>query len=259
MDVFRPLLDSLPQDGIVEQVTVGLFWTAAVVQVAGQRRCGLAATLSNAEFEHTRRPAVWDAGRLDGCSTEKLLKGLFSESYTEVGIGLATLNALLPPVQNPVELAAEEYIARHGAMSRVALIGHFPFVERLRGQVRHLWVLELNPHEGDLPAAMAPEVVPQADILAITATTLINGTFNGLLRLRRPDAKVLLLGPSTPLSPLLFAQGVNVLSGAVVEDVDRIVRWVRQGATFRQMRQEGVRLVTIEANGMTESARVGTE
>jgi uncharacterized protein (DUF4213/DUF364 family) len=247
MEVLRPLLQGLPHDAIVERVTVGLFWTAVVVNLAGERRCGLAATLANEEFEHARFPAVRQAGVLDGCTVDELLAGLFSNSYTEVGIGLATMNALLPRVKNSTEVAAEEYIAQHGTTSRVALIGHFPFVDRLREKVQQLWVLELNPREGDLPAEMAPHVVPQADILAITATTLINGTFEGLMRLRRPGAKVLLLGPSTPLSPLLFAEGVDVLSGAVVEDVDRGVRLVQQGATFRQIRQQGVRLVTIEA------------
>lgn len=95
---------------------------------------------------------------------------------------------------------------------------------------------------------MAPEIIPQADILAITATTLVNYTFEGIFRLRKPGAKVLLLGPSTPLSPLLFEYGVDVLSGSVVEDPERILPLLRQGATFRQIRLHGVRLVTIEAS-----------
>ncbi len=128
---------------------------------------------------------------------------VFSKSYTKIAVGLATINALLPPIAQPVDLAAEDYIARQGENSRVALIGHFPFVSRLRDQVKKLWVLELNPKEDDLPASAAPEIIPQADILAITATTLINHTFDEIFALRRLDAKVLLLGPSTPLSPLL--------------------------------------------------------
>jgi len=109
-----------------------------------------------------------------------------------------------------------------------------------------LWVLELNPKEDDFPASAAPEIIPQADILAITATTLINHTFEEVLALRKPGAKVLLLGPSTPLSPLLFKHGIDVLSGTVVKEPDRVIALVRQGATFRQIRNHGVRLVTIE-------------
>ncbi len=246
MEWMRRLVDSLPE-GRVENVTMGLFWTAVVVQVSGERRCGLAATLANAEFEHARRPAVRSAGQLEGRSSADLVAGIFSDSYTEAALGLATINALLPPMKNPMELAAEDYIAQQGSNGCVAVVGRFPFVDRLRDKVEKLWVLELNPCGDDLPASAAPDVLPQADVLAITAMTLINGTFEGLLQLRRPGAKVLVLGPSTPLSPLMFDLGVDVLSGTVVEDVDETLRLVRQGATFRQIRSRGgVRLLTVE-------------
>ena len=247
MEIFHQLISSLPEGRIVS-VNIGLFWTAVVVESKGARRCGLAATLSNCEFEHARLPAVEEAGRLEQRSVHELANWVYSKSYTEVGVGLATINALLPPIENPVDLAAEDYIARQGANSQVALIGHFPFVSRLKDQVKKLWVLELNPKEDDLPASAAPEIIPQADILAITATTLINHTFEGMFELRKPGAKVLLLGPSTPLSTVLFQLGIHVLSGSIVEDPDTVLPLVRQGATFRQIRNQGVRLVTIEAS-----------
>jgi uncharacterized protein (DUF4213/DUF364 family) len=247
MDIFERIVPSLPE-GRVISVDIGLFWIAVVVEQNGIRRCGLAATLSNCEFEHARLPAVEEAGLIEQRSARELANWVFSKSYTEVGVGLATINALLLPIENPVDLAAEDYIARQGANSQVALIGHFPFVSRLKDQVKKLWVLELNPKEDDLPASAAPEIIPQADILAITATTLINHTFNGIFNLRKPGAKVLLLGPSTPLSPVLFQYGVDVLSGSFVEDPDTVLRLVRQGATFRQIRRHGVRLVTVEAS-----------
>jgi uncharacterized protein (DUF4213/DUF364 family) len=53
------------------------------------------------------------------------------------------------------------------------MIGHFPFINRLKPIVKNLWVLELNPREEDLPAQVAPEIVPRADFIAITGTTLI--------------------------------------------------------------------------------------
>jgi uncharacterized protein (DUF4213/DUF364 family) len=63
----------------------------------------------------------------------------------------------------------------------------------------------LEPKEGDFPAEAAPEIIPQADIVAITAMTLVNKTFDGLMKLRRPNAEVVLIGPSTPLSPNLIS------------------------------------------------------
>ncbi len=235
-------------------MAIGLHWTAVLVETQGVQRCGLAATQSNPEFEHARLPAVEAAGQLEGFDALQLAQLVFSKSFTEVSVGLATINALLPPIDNMVDLAAEDYIARHGAYSQVALIGHFPFVQSLREKVKTLWVLELNPREDDLPASAAPDVIPQADILAITSTTLINHTFEGIMQLRKPGARVLLLGPSTPLSPLMFDFGVHVLSGSVVTHPQAVLPYVRQGANFRQVRVQGVRLVTVETGQVPQTA-----
>ncbi|NIQ82679.1 MAG: hypothetical protein GTN93_32315, partial [Anaerolineae bacterium] len=88
----------------------------------------------------------------------------------------------------------------------------FPFVSRLRESVGHLSVLELRPRGEDLPADAAPEVIPRADVVALTSLTLLNHSFDSLIRLCHPDALVLLLGPTTPLSPILFEYGVDILS-----------------------------------------------
>jgi hypothetical protein len=83
------------------------------------------------------------------------------------------------------------------------------------------------------------------DVVAITGMTLINHTLERMLSLCPPEAFVLVLGPSTPLSPVLFTWGVNSLSGSVVMDVDDVVLAVSQGANFRQVHRAGVKLVTV--------------
>jgi uncharacterized protein (DUF4213/DUF364 family) len=92
---------------------------------------------------------------------------------------------------------------------------------------------------------VAAELVPQADVVAITSMTLLNGTLDGLLALCRPEARVLLLGPSTPLHPLLFEYGIEMLSGAVVTAVDPVLHVIREGGVFQQVHPAGVRLVTM--------------
>jgi uncharacterized protein (DUF4213/DUF364 family) len=239
------LLAVLP-DGPVRDVRVGAFWTAVLVEVAGQNRCGLASTM-HIEDHHADGPAVRGAGGLMERSARELAELARSDSLVESSIGIATINALLPKQEDQwVDLNAEEVIARHGAGKQVALVGHFPFIPRLRERVGKLWVLELRPRDDDLPADAAENVIPQADVLAITGTSLINRTFEGLMALRRPDALILVLGPSTPLSPLLFDHDVHLLSGSVVEDVESVVRAVCQGANFRQIHKQGVRLVTMK-------------
>jgi len=85
-------------------------------------------------------------------------------------------------------------------------------------------------------------LIPTADIVAITASALLNHTLDGLLALCPPGAPVLVIGPSTPLSPVLFDRGVSLLAGAEVADEAALLRSITQGAAFPQA--EGVRRVT---------------
>ena len=86
--------------------------------------------------------------------------------------------------------------------------------------------------------------------VAITGTALINHTLDGLLALCQPDALVMVLGPSTPLSPVLFEHGVTLISGARVVDEAAVMRTISQGATFQQV--EGVRLLTLAQDKMRD-------
>ena len=248
MSLINDLLNTLPDKPVID-VRVGAFWTAVVVETEGQRQCGLASTLRNDDHHHGSGPSVPNAGQLMESSAREMAELAHSKSHMEAAIGLATINALLPlQEQLWVDANAEEVIIQHGAGKKVALIGHFPFIPRVREQVGTLWVLELRPRGDDLPAIATPEILPQADVVAITGTSLINHTFEGLMSLCRPDARVLVLGPTTPLSPLLFDHGVHLLSGSVVEDIDTVLRMVSQGANFQQIHRHGVRLVTMQCN-----------
>ena len=231
------LIDSLP-DGTVRQVSVGMMWTAVVVEIDGSIQGGIAATLKNPGYEHSRLPLVSNPGELERFSTRDLAALIQSTSHTEASIGLAAINALLPrqpKLYSSIEAA--NWLVEHGSQKNVAMVGHFHFIERLQSQVKKLWVLELDPRPGDFPAQAAPEIIPQADIVAITATTLINHTCEGLLELCRPDAEVMLLGPSTPLSPVMFGNGVDVLAGTLVEDPFAVARVVTQGGTSSQYKK----------------------
>jgi len=139
-------------------------------------------------------------------------------------------------------------VLERGAGRRVAVVGHFPFVTRLRQVAAHCDVLELRPRPGDLPADDATRILPQADVVALTSTSLINHTCDDLLPLCRPDAFVVMMGPSTPLWPGLFALGGDVLSGSRVTDIETVLRVAGQGATFRQLKRSGIRLVTMFAD-----------
>ena len=139
---------------------------------------------------------------------------------------------------------ADEAILKHGRGKKAVLIGHFPFADHLRKELEDFTVLDLNPSGKDLPASAAPEVLPDADLVAITGMTFINHTLPGLLELCKKDAYILILGPSTPLSPVMAEYGVDLLAGSHVEDIPAVLAAVGQGANFRQVHKAGVRLIT---------------
>jgi hypothetical protein len=248
MAIVDGLLDSVQHDAPVQQLLVGAFWTAVVLDT-DPPRCGLASTL-RAETDGPW-PPVRKAGRLQGSSGRELAELLRSPRILEASIGLAALNALIEVDEGPLtEANAGEVILSEGAGRRVAIVGHFPFIEQVRQAADECWVLELRPAPGDLPASRAREVLPQADVVALTGTSLLNHTFDELIGLCRPGAFVLLLGPSVPFSSLLFEQGVDALSGTWVTDPDHVLLSVGQGATFRQIKRAGgLRLLTWTKDG----------
>jgi uncharacterized protein (DUF4213/DUF364 family) len=241
VSVVDRLLGSLGSDAPVGTVLVGALWTAVVLDT-DPARCGLASTLR--PDRHHGEPLVAQAGRLLEKSARELAEMLRSPNPMEASIGMAAFNALLQVDEGScTEINARELILRHGAGRRVAIVGHFPFVRRVRQAAAACWVLELRPGPGDLPADRAAEVLPQADTVALTGTSLVNHTFDELIGLCRPDAFVVLLGASAPLTPVLFDVGVDVLAGTLVVDVPAALRGVGQGATFRQI--PGKRLLTM--------------
>jgi hypothetical protein len=196
---------------------------------------------------------VEDAGSLAGRSALELARLAHSDRSLEAGIGLAAINSLLDVDESRcVERNAGDLLVERGRGKRVALIGHFPFVPALREAAEHLWVLELRPRADDAGAEQADAIVPQADVVAITGSAFINHSLEGLLDLSRPDAFIVVLGPTTPLSPVLFDYGVDVISGTRVIDPELALRSASEGATFRQI--QGIRLLTMERKAGAEDA-----
>lgn len=183
-------------------------------------------------------------GCLHTKTARELAEYAYSDNLLEASIGVAAINSLLEVDESrAVEINAVEVLIEHGRDKSVALVGHFPFIPKLRPAVGQLWVIEQRPAEGEYPAESAADLIPQANVVAITSSTLINHTLDGLLALCHPEALVMMLGPSTPLSPVLFNYGVSILSGSRVMDEAAVLRTVGQGANFQQV--EGVRLLTL--------------
>jgi len=243
MGVLDGLLASLTEDAAVREVRTCVHWTAVV-----SRHCGLASSIHGEQRPHGHQ-SVRGVGTLHQQTALELAQLARSESLLEASIGVAAINSLLDvPEERCVELNAEDWLTERGRGKRVAIVGSFPFVPRLRGKVGELWVLERHPSEGELLAEEASKVIPQADVVAITGTALINRTLDDLLAMCREDSSVMVLGPSTPLSPVLFDYGADVVSGTQVVDTDLVLTLISQGATFRQVKGPGVRLLTMTSS-----------
>jgi len=93
-----------------------------------------------------------------------------------------------------------------------------------------------------LPEKEADRILPQCDVVGITGTSFINHTLAGLLNLCK-KAFVVLIGPTSPLSPILFDYGIDAICGSKVVDEDKVIQSISQGATFKEV--SGVRLLTL--------------
>jgi uncharacterized protein (DUF4213/DUF364 family) len=222
-------------------VRVGSFW----VVVRTGLGAGMASVLRSEDHLHGSKP-ISAAGELHRRTPMELTGLLRSDSPPESAIGLAAANALLSPTAAGLrEEKAVAILRERGRGRKVAMIGRFPFADGLREDCDQLWIFErgLNRRQEDLGEEAMEQLLPQAEVVVVTATTLLNQTLPSVLAGVRPDAFVMLLGPSTPLTPALFRFGFDVLCGTVVDDPEAVLRAVEQGAVTSQI--TGVRRVCL--------------
>ncbi|MFP4325466.1 MAG: Rossmann-like domain-containing protein [Desulfonatronovibrio sp.] len=176
-----------------------------------------------------------------GDSAHSLAASLEHQNTVNASLGLAAINSLLNQDKPGQETKVQDLVRCLGKNKNVAIIGHFPFVEKMGRDFKNFWVLELSPGSMDLPEHMKQDILPRADLVAITATTLLNNTLGEIINLTRENAVKIMLGPSTPMASCLFDLGLDYLGGAFVQDPVLAVSGIEKDLPFRKM--EGVRYV----------------
>jgi len=220
----------------VKNVHTCVFWTAVMT-----KHCGLSSTFRDEGPSHDH--GVRDVGNLTQKTALELVEYAKSESLLEASIGMATINSLLDIDESKcIEKNAFEIILEKGQGKNVAIVGHFPWIPKLREKVKNFWVLEQRVREGDLPAKEADRILPECDVVGITGTSFINHTLEGLLALCK-KAFVVLIGPTSPLSPVLFEYGIEAVCGSKVVVAEKLIRSISEGATFKEV--TGVKLLTL--------------
>jgi hypothetical protein len=233
MNILDDLISSLGEDSIVRQVYVCVFWTAVV-----SKHCGLASTLHEG---HPYHKIVRDPGKLRGKSALELVGYAKSDHLLEASIGMAAVNSLIDVDESRCsEKNALDVLIEKGRGKNIAIVGHYPWLPRLRKVARKLWVIEQRPREeeGELPAEAAEEILPQADVVGLTGTAFTNHTIEKLLDLSKGKF-IVMIGPTSPLSPVLFDHGIDVIGGSKVVDPEKTIRSITEGATHTQT--EGVK------------------
>jgi len=239
--VAEALVAGVPAEAAARRVVIGFNWTL----VEGPDGVGLAQT--------PRREALGcqpgaNPGDLIGRPLRDLAAGLCGLDPLARAVGAAAVNA----AWNRFDLNGEAvngldlFIAAAAQAERPVSVGGFPGVAE---KVPGLHLIERAPGPGRLPEHAAAGLLPHADVVLLTASALANGTLPGLLARLRPGAEVILVGPGTPLAPLLADHGVTVLAGLVVEDVEGLIRTVQEGGGARHLKRHG-RSVVLRAPGV---------
>jgi uncharacterized protein (DUF4213/DUF364 family) len=241
LQILKDILQTIESDFPIHQILVGVHWTAVM-----SRYCGLASTMCEPPPHQDNQ--VRDVGRLHYKSALELAQYAFSNRLLEASLGMAAINSLIEVNESRCEpLNAFDIIAEMGNGKNIGVIGHFPFIPALKKIADKLWVFEKRQQEGDLSENEMQHLLPRCDVVAISGTTLINHTFETVMKLCRKDAFKVMLGASTPMVPVLFDYNIDALSGCKVVDPDRALSRISQGATFKQI--DGIKLITMRRQG----------
>ena len=233
----------------VERVTIGLFFTGVKLNTGVAGACATPLrSIPEAVCCPSSAMAMPFSGRLCDRPVRDLLREVEAASGIRRAVGVAAMNALADMcwerhAMRGVELrvgidaydAASIQVKEH-----VVVVGAFaPFLKSLKRARQQFTVLEMDPatlKPDELPyfrpADQADAVLPFADVVLITGTTLLNDTLEHLLALCRPAARVAVVGPTVGLLPdALLRRGVDVLGGIRVIAPDAFLDVLAEGGS----------------------------
>lgn len=234
---------------VIDRVAIGLFFTGVKLSTGHAGACATPVKeIPDAVCCPSSAMAMPFPGKLRGRRAADLL----DEAVRQVGIrrsvGIATLNALAqivaesrgPEGFDVVEGLDAFEAAEVRADETVVVVGAFvPFLRELRKMGARHWVLEKDPSTlkpDEMPhfreAERAPEVVPAADVLIITGTTLANDTLGWLIALAKPSARIVVVGPTVTMVPdAFFESGCHIVGGIRVTDPDSFLDILAEGGS----------------------------
>jgi uncharacterized protein (DUF4213/DUF364 family) len=220
-----------------ERVQIGLVYSAAQLD---RGTVGVSYT-----FPNTRscrgRSAFQRPKPFAGQEVGDLVKALGGADLLQSSVAMAAANALLASLSLPSAARAADVLEaveiRPG--ERVCMVGCFlPLLQGLKERQVSVTVVDEVPKPGSRPPEEAARLLPESQIAIITATSIINGTIDGLLEMAVSCREVVILGPSTPLLPEAFAgTPVTCLSGIRVAQPDAVIQSIAEGGGFCEFKR----------------------
>ena len=243
--ILGPELDDIT----VERVVVGLFFTGVKLSNGSAGSCATPIkSIPEAVCCPSSAMAMPFPGKLAGRPAADLAREALSGHGIRRAVGIATVNALAdrcwqrrphPDVElHPGIDAFDATDIRHG--DNVVVVGAFvPFLKELKRRGQAFLVLEQDPatlKADELPffrpAEQAAEILPEADVVLITGSTLVNNTLEQLLALARRDARVTIVGPTVGMLPDAFlARGADVLGCVRIAAPDAFLDLLAEGGS----------------------------
>lgn len=227
------LSSMLRPDVVVEEIVAG----SKFIAVIAGGRMGLSSLLGASPREHEKGLVLQMVG-----NSVKQVAGLIRKpSGFSISLGFAALNAGNAPDPNHIEpsnFPADELIARLGRNKITGLVGDFPFIKNLKTRVGTFHLFELRAIPDAVPRDQWERVLAELELFAITGTALLTRSMAWFLS-RAPQAQIVILGPTTPFSPVLFRHGADYLCGSVVTDIEKVAQGIRAGLPFKQVKKNG--------------------
>ncbi len=233
----------------VERAVVGLFFTGVKLNTGIGGACATPLrSIPEAVCCPSSAMAMPFPGKLHGRLARDLLPETSAQSGIRRAVGIAVMNALAEMCWARRATPGVELLSGVDAYDaadiqpgeHVVVIGAFvPFLKSLKRAHQPFTVLEMDPatlKPDEMPyfrpATEANSVLPGADVVLITGTTLVNSTLEHLLALCRPEARVVMVGPTVGLLPDAFLRrGVDVLGGVHITAPDAFLDVLAEGGS----------------------------
>ncbi len=249
--IYECLLDYCSTTAIIDQVSIGLVWTICRSQLSGRQQSGLAMTPQS-----PTRTLRWP-GTLVNKPVKDIARWVLQWEPYQATVGMAALNSSinactqtppgmsLHPHPGAANLTVFEHFLPQLKEKKVVVIGHYPGIEDYIDN--YGWqVVERQPAAGDLPDPASEFLLPEADWVFLSASTIPNKTFPRLAQLSQ-SATTVLMGPTVPWLAELQSFGVDYLAGVEVVNEDALFQTAQEGGGVRIF-ETGVQYKVIAIN-----------